>query len=184
MRRQEKAEPCPPLRDHCGETTTPYHILTHCSETTTMGPPPLTTALPYRSETTAVSPPPPTTALPHHSETTTPYHRLTHRSETTAVSPPPLTTALSQMTDIRSSVPLVPSGIRVKLSFPTAFWAVLKVQWALPVTWRSPLQGTHSLRSSLNIFFSRIQTLKVFKTVILPPGDRKFRRHGLTLKLQ
>lgn len=52
-----------------------------------------------------------------------------------------LTTALSQTTDIRSSVPLVPSGIRVKLSFPTAFWAVLKVQWALPVTWRSPLEG-------------------------------------------
>lgn len=52
-----------------------------------------------------------------------------------------LTTALSQMTDIRSSVPLVPSGISVKLSFPTAFWAVLKVQWALPVTWRSPLEG-------------------------------------------
>lgn len=54
-----------------------------------------------------------------------------------------LTTALSQMTDIRSSVPLVPSGMRVKLSFPTAFWAVLKVQWALPVTWRSPLDRKH-----------------------------------------
>lgn len=50
------------------------------------------------------------------------------------------TTALSQMMDILSSVPLVPSGIRVKLSFPTAFWAVLKVQWPLPVTWRSPLK--------------------------------------------
>lgn len=59
----------------------------------------------------------------------------------------PVTTALSQMTDIRSSVPLVPSGIRVKLSFPTAFWAVLKVQWALPVTWRSP-QDSKELRKS------------------------------------
>lgn len=39
-----------------------------------------------------------------------------------------LTTALSQMTDIRSSMPLVPSGIAVKLSFPTAFCAVLNVQ--------------------------------------------------------
>lgn len=32
-----------------------------------------------------------------------------------------LTTALSQMTDIRSSTPLVPSGMAVKLSFPMAF---------------------------------------------------------------
>lgn len=36
-----------------------------------------------------------------------------------------LTTALSQTTVIRSSIPLMPSGIRVKLSLPTAFWAVL-----------------------------------------------------------
>lgn len=50
-----------------------------------------------------------------------------------------LTTALSQMTDIRSSIPLVPSGIAVKLSFPIAFCAVLNVQWALPDTCRSPL---------------------------------------------
>lgn len=53
--------------------------------------------------------------------------------------PPCLTTALSQMTDIRSSTPLVPSGMAVKLSFPIAFWAVLKVQWALPDSCRSPL---------------------------------------------
>lgn len=51
-----------------------------------------------------------------------------------------LTTALSQMTDIRSSMPLVPSGIAVKLSFPIAFCAVLNVQWALPETCRSPLR--------------------------------------------
>lgn len=36
-------------------------------------------------------------------------------------------------------MPLVPSGMRVKLSLPTAFCAVVKVQWALPVTCRSPL---------------------------------------------
>lgn len=29
--------------------------------------------------------------------------------------------------------------MRVKLSLPTAFCAVVKVQWALPVTCRSPL---------------------------------------------
>lgn len=52
-----------------------------------------------------------------------------------------LTTALSQMIDIRSSMPLVPSGIAVKLSFPIAFCAVLNVQWALPETCRSPLGG-------------------------------------------
>ena len=45
------------------------------------------------------------------------------------------------MTDIRSSMPLVPSGIAVKLSFPIAFCAVLNVQWALPETCRSPLRG-------------------------------------------
>lgn len=50
-----------------------------------------------------------------------------------------LTTHLSQIRDILSSVPLVPSGIKVKLSFPTARWEVWKVQWPLPVTWRSPL---------------------------------------------
>ena len=50
-----------------------------------------------------------------------------------------LTTALSQTTDILSSIPLVPSGIKVKLSFPMAFWAVEKLAWALEVTWRSPL---------------------------------------------
>ncbi|OWK11900.1 hypothetical protein Celaphus_00003720 [Cervus elaphus hippelaphus] len=43
------------------------------------------------------------------------------------------------MTDMRSSTPLVPSGMAVKLSFPMAFWAVLKVQWALPESCRSPL---------------------------------------------
>lgn len=36
-----------------------------------------------------------------------------------------LTTALSQTKPILSSTPLVPSGIRVKLSFPMAFWEVL-----------------------------------------------------------
>lgn len=36
-----------------------------------------------------------------------------------------LTTALSQTTVMRSSTPLTPSGIRVKLSLPTAFWEVL-----------------------------------------------------------
>lgn len=51
-----------------------------------------------------------------------------------------LTTHFSQTTDMRSSMPLVPSGISAKLSLPTAFWAVVKVQWALPVTWRSPLE--------------------------------------------
>lgn len=52
-----------------------------------------------------------------------------------------LTTALSQMMDMRSSMPLVPSGIAVKLSFPMAFCAVLNVQWALPETCKSPLRG-------------------------------------------
>lgn len=51
-----------------------------------------------------------------------------------------LTTHFSQTTDMRSSTPLVPSGMSVKFSLPTAFWAVVKVQWALPVTWRSPLR--------------------------------------------
>lgn len=51
-----------------------------------------------------------------------------------------LTTALSQTTDILSSIPLVPSGIKVKLSFPTAFWAVEKLACALDVTCRSPLK--------------------------------------------
>lgn len=55
-----------------------------------------------------------------------------------------LTTHFSQTTDMRSSTPLVPSGMRVKLSLPTAFWAVVKVQWALPVTWRSPLRTSGS----------------------------------------
>lgn len=55
--------------------------------------------------------------------------------------PRDLTTALSQMMDMRSSMPLVPSGIAVKLSFPMAFCAVLNVQWALPETCRSPLRG-------------------------------------------
>lgn len=50
-----------------------------------------------------------------------------------------LTTHLSQIRDILSSVPLVPSGIRLKLSLPTARWEVWKVQWALPVTCKSPL---------------------------------------------
>lgn len=50
-----------------------------------------------------------------------------------------LTTHLSQIRDILSSVPLVPSGITVKLSLPTARWEVWKVQWALPDTCRSPL---------------------------------------------
>lgn len=61
-----------------------------------------------------------------------------------------LTTHFSHTTDMRSSTPFVPSGIRVKLSLPTAFWAVLKVQWALPVTCRSPLRtswGQGSQRS-------------------------------------
>ena len=148
----------------------------HHSETTAVRPPLLTTALP-----TAQRPPPwahhplpqpyPTTQRPPpwaHHPLPQPYpttqrppllrppplpQPCPYCSQTTAVSPAPLTTALSQMTDIRSSVPLVPSGIRVKLSFPTAFWAVLKVQWALPVTWRSPLQGTHST-SFLLIFTS------------------------------
>ena len=50
-----------------------------------------------------------------------------------------LTTALSQMRAIRSSTPFTPSGIWVKSSLPMAFWATLNVQWALPVTLRSPL---------------------------------------------
>lgn len=54
-----------------------------------------------------------------------------------------LTTALSHTTDILSSIPFVPSGIRVKSSLPTAFWAVEKLAWALDVTWRSPLEETH-----------------------------------------
>lgn len=49
------------------------------------------------------------------------------------------TTHLSQMMDILSSVPLTPSGIKLKSSLPTARWAVLKGQCALPVTCRSPL---------------------------------------------
>lgn len=43
------------------------------------------------------------------------------------------------MIDILSSVPLTPSGIKLKSSLPTARWAVLKGQCALPVTCRSPL---------------------------------------------
>lgn len=61
------------------------------------------------------------------------------------------TTHLSQMTDILSSVPLTPSGIRLKSSLPTARWAVLKGQCALPVTCRSPLW---SERSSLLLLFN------------------------------
>lgn len=66
------------------------------------------------------------------------------------------TTHFSQTTDIRSSMPLVPSGMSVKLSLPTAFWAVVKVQWALPVTWRSPLRkgGVRGAHRGL-IFLSR-----------------------------
>lgn len=60
------------------------------------------------------------------------------------------TTHLSQMTDILSSVPLTPSGIRLKSSLPTARWAVLKGQCALPVTCRSPLWSEKS--SSLLLF--------------------------------
>ena len=67
-----------------------------------------------------------------------------------------LTTALSQMTDIRSSMPLVPSGIAVKLSFPIAFCAVLKVQWALPETCRSPLRGGGN-KSTISCFTDRRQ---------------------------
>lgn len=50
-----------------------------------------------------------------------------------------LTTHLSQIRDILSSVPLVPSGIKVKSSLPIARWEVWKVQWPLPVTCKSPL---------------------------------------------
>lgn len=57
-----------------------------------------------------------------------------------------LTTALSHITDIRSSMPLVPSGMAVKLSFPIAFCAVLNVQCALPETWRSPLAQRQTKR--------------------------------------
>lgn len=53
-----------------------------------------------------------------------------------------LTTHLSQIRDILSSAPLVPSGIRVKSSLPTARWEVWKVQWPLPVTCKSPLAKT------------------------------------------
>lgn len=70
-----------------------------------------------------------------------------------------LTTALSQMRAILSSTPLTPSGIWVKSSLPMAFWATLKVQWALPVTLRSPLGGeeaywryyTRTVKSVYNI---------------------------------
>lgn len=55
-----------------------------------------------------------------------------------------LTTALSQIRAIRSSTPFTPSGIWVKSSLPIAFWATLKVQWALPVTLRSPLQRNNT----------------------------------------
>ena len=53
---------------------------------------------------------------------------------------------------MRSSTPLVPSGMSMKLSLPTAFWAVVKVQWALPVTWRSPL-GKAGVRAQRGLSF-------------------------------
>lgn len=100
-----------------------------------------------------------------------------------------LTTALSQMTDIRSSVPLVPSGIRVKLSFPTAFWAVLNVQWPLPVTWRSPLEGKHITGFSLQIikfehvFLMCQATDSFWNNLSSPPEIRNLGRCDMILKL-
>lgn len=69
-----------------------------------------------------------------------PTQHAAHGTLATATRRPRLTTHFSQTTDMRSSTPLTPSGISVKLSLPTAFWAVVKVQCALPVTWRSPLR--------------------------------------------
>lgn len=68
-----------------------------------------------------------------------------------------LTTALSQTTDILSSMPLVPSGIKVKLSLPTAFWAVEKLAWALEVTWRSPLENTQQAPVRVTCDISMVQ---------------------------
>lgn len=68
-----------------------------------------------------------------------------------------LTTALSQTTDILSSMPLVPSGIEVKLSLPTAFWAVEKLAWALEVTWRSPLENTQQALVRVTCDISMVQ---------------------------
>lgn len=62
-----------------------------------------------------------------------------------------LTTHLSQIRDILSSVPLVPSGIRVKSSLPMARWEVWKVQWALPVTCKSPLGKKESKKTEVTI---------------------------------
>ncbi len=63
------------------------------------------------------------------------------------------TTHLSQMIDILSSVPLTPSGIKLKSSLPTARCAVLKGQCALPVTCRSPL-CTRSRKEGTKFYYS------------------------------
>ena len=52
----------------------------------------------------------------------------------------PLTTPFSQMTDMRSSTPLTPLGMRRKSSLPSAFWLALNVQLSVPVTCRSSLK--------------------------------------------
>lgn len=77
----------------------------------------------------------------------------------------PRTTALSHTKPILSSIPLVPSGIRVKSSFPIAFWEVLCVQWALPTAWRSPLYRKKQIMSTAwtNCTSSRIVPAAVLK---------------------
>lgn len=72
------------------------------------------------------------------------------------------TTALSHTTDILSSIPLVPSGIRVKSSFPIAFCAVEKLAWALEVTWRSPLEKAHKTL----IYLQSIRLIKMQREAI------------------
>ena len=179
MRRQEKAEPCPPLRDHCSETTTPYHSLTHRSETTAVSPPPPTTALPYHSETTAVETTTLTTALSllftdHRREPSAPYHSLVPDDRH------PLLRAVGALRD-QGEVVLSDSLLgRVEGTVSAAG----HLEISTTRNTQHQLFTDLYLRSSLNIFFSRVRPLKVFKTVILPPGDRKFRRRGLTLKLQ
>ena len=54
-----------------------------------------------------------------------------------------LTTPRSQMTDIRSSTPLTPFGILVKLSLPSAFCSALNVQLSVPVRSKFPLHRRH-----------------------------------------
>lgn len=130
MGRQEKAEPCPPLRDH--------HSSPQLYPTAQRPPPwdhrPLPQPYP-RWQTSA----PPCRWCPQGSGWSCPFQR-----------PSGLCWRYSE--HCRS-----PGGRHCKEHTATAF--------------------THLyLRSSLNLFFLCVGPLKVFNTVMLPAGDRKFRK--------